>query len=149
MSEFSIARSHDGVVLNIVAKMANRHGLIAGATGTGKTVTLRKMAESAPVHFYPTVFQAFVKSLGIYPIVSLVRLESGRLGVVVEQSEKSLLTPRVKVFFSTRANARIRTDVVDLSAPGCRDKIAQREDPAQWQFPDLNTLWTGLPGTPW
>ena len=111
--------------------------------------SLRKMAEWAPGHFDPTVFQAFVKSLGIYPIGSLVRLESGRLGVVVEQSEKSLLTPRVKVFFSTRANARIRTDVVDLSAPGCRDKIAQREDPAQWQFPDLNTLWTGLPGTPW
>ena len=111
--------------------------------------SLRKMAEWAPGHFDPTVFQAFVKSLGIYPIGSLVRLESGRLGVVVEQSEKSLLTPRVKVFFSTRANARIRTDVVDLSAPGCRDTIAQREDPAQWQFPDLNTLWTGLPGTPW
>ena len=32
--------------LDIIAKMANRHGLIAGATGTGKTVTLRKMAES-------------------------------------------------------------------------------------------------------
>ena len=32
--------------LGITAKMANRHGLIAGATGTGKTVTLRKMAEA-------------------------------------------------------------------------------------------------------
>ena len=32
--------------LNIVGKMANRHGLIAGATGTGKTVTLQVMAES-------------------------------------------------------------------------------------------------------
>ncbi len=29
----------------IIPKMANRHGLIAGATGTGKTVTLRTMAE--------------------------------------------------------------------------------------------------------
>ena len=27
-------------------KMANRHGLIAGATGTGKTITLKVMAES-------------------------------------------------------------------------------------------------------
>ena len=27
-------------------KMANRHGMIAGATGTGKTVTLKVMAES-------------------------------------------------------------------------------------------------------
>ena len=27
-------------------KMANRHGMIAGATGTGKTITLKVLAES-------------------------------------------------------------------------------------------------------
>ena len=32
--------------LSIVGKMANRHGLVAGATGTGKTVTLQVLAES-------------------------------------------------------------------------------------------------------
>ena len=32
--------------MSIIGKMANRHGLIAGATGTGKTVTLQVMAES-------------------------------------------------------------------------------------------------------
>ena len=32
--------------LSILGRMANRHGLIAGATGTGKTVTLQVMAES-------------------------------------------------------------------------------------------------------
>src|SRR5262250_1857355 len=31
--------------LSVVPKMSNRHGLIAGATGTGKTVTLQTMAE--------------------------------------------------------------------------------------------------------
>ncbi len=36
----------DNGPLSIVGKMANRHGLIAGATGTGKTVTLQVMAES-------------------------------------------------------------------------------------------------------
>ena len=30
----------------IYPKMANRHGMIAGATGTGKTVTLKVLAES-------------------------------------------------------------------------------------------------------
>ncbi|MCR4965753.1 MAG: DUF853 domain-containing protein [Bacteroidales bacterium] len=40
-----IAHCSDGA-LSIVGKMANRHGLIAGATGTGKTVTLQVMAES-------------------------------------------------------------------------------------------------------
>ena len=40
-----IAHSNEGN-LSIVGKMANRHGLIAGATGTGKTVTLQVMAET-------------------------------------------------------------------------------------------------------
>ncbi len=40
-----IAHSTDGP-LSIIGKMANRHGLVAGATGTGKTVTLQVMAET-------------------------------------------------------------------------------------------------------
>ncbi len=40
-----IAHCSEGA-LSINGKMANRHGLIAGATGTGKTVTLQVMAES-------------------------------------------------------------------------------------------------------
>ena len=44
--QYDLAQSIGGENLGITAKMANRHGLIAGATGTGKTVTLRKMAEN-------------------------------------------------------------------------------------------------------
>jgi len=40
-----VAHCQNGA-LSIVGKMANRHGLIAGATGTGKTVTLQVMAET-------------------------------------------------------------------------------------------------------
>ena len=43
--ELYIAHCDNGP-LNILGKMANRHGLIAGATGTGKTVTLQVMAET-------------------------------------------------------------------------------------------------------
>lgn len=47
MTNFTIALSgKTRQPLDIIGKMANRHGLIAGATGTGKTVTLRKMAEN-------------------------------------------------------------------------------------------------------
>ena len=41
-----IAHSEGAGALSIIGKMANRHGLIAGATGTGKTVTLQVIAES-------------------------------------------------------------------------------------------------------
>ncbi|MDQ5880517.1 MAG: cyclic di-GMP phosphodiesterase, partial [Pseudomonadota bacterium] len=105
--------------------------------------SLRKMAEWAKGHFDEAVFQAFVKSLGIYPVGSLIRLDSGRLGVVIEQSEKSLLAPKVKVFFSTKSNVRIKPEVVDLSRPGAQEKIAGREDPVKWNIPDLDELWAG------
>lgn len=107
--------------------------------------SLRKMAEWASGHFDGKVFQAFVKSLGIYPIGSLVRLSSGRLGVVIEQTAKSLTTPSVKVFYSTKAEMRIVPEVVDLSRPGTVEKIVGREDPAKWKFSDLDELWSGIP----
>lgn len=47
--------------LHILPKMANRHGLIAGATGTGKTVTLQSLAEGFSALGVP-VFMADVKS---------------------------------------------------------------------------------------
>ena len=112
-------------------------------SGWDPAESLRKMAEWANGHFDQRVFQAFVKSLGIYPIGSLVRLDSGRLGLVLEQSEKSLLAPRVKVFYSTKSQSRIRPEIIDLSRPNCAEKIAGREDPAKWNFPDLDELWSG------
>ena len=107
--------------------------------------SLRRMAEWSKGHFDPQVFQAFVKSLGIYPIGSLVQLSSGRLGVVVEQTGKSLTMPTVKVFFSTKSDMRIVPELVDLSQPGINEKIVKREDPAKWRFHDLNELWSGVP----
>ncbi|HAD03789.1 MAG: ATP-binding protein [Desulfuromonadales bacterium GWD2_61_12] len=47
-------------LLGLLPKMANRHGLIAGATGTGKTVTLRVLAEQFSRAGVP-VFMADVK----------------------------------------------------------------------------------------
>ena len=104
--------------------------------------SLRKMAEWSNGHFDGKIFQAFVKSLGIYPIGSLVRLTSGRLGVVIDQTGKSLTMPVVKVFFSTKSNMRILPVIIDLSQPSTNEKIVSREDPAKWKFADLNELWS-------
>jgi len=58
-SPLLIARTPD-VELHLLPQMANRHGLITGATGTGKTVTLQKLAESFSASGVP-VFMADVK----------------------------------------------------------------------------------------
>jgi len=109
-------------------------------SGWDPAESIRKMAEWTG-HFDARVFQAFVKSVGIYPVGALVRLSSDRLGVVVEQSEKSLLAPCVKVFFSVRTNAYIPPELVDLSRPGSKEKIAGREDAAKWGIGDIDRFW--------
>ena len=53
-----VAKSKRDIVL--YPRMANRHGLIAGATGTGKTVTLQTLAENFSARGIP-VFMADVK----------------------------------------------------------------------------------------
>jgi DNA helicase HerA-like ATPase len=58
LPSFPIARGKNEI--SVIPKMANRHGLIAGATGTGKTVTLRVMAEQFSNIGVP-VFMADVK----------------------------------------------------------------------------------------
>ena len=105
--------------------------------------SIARMAEWRHDHFDEAVFQAFVRSLGIYPTGSLVRLQSGKLAVVVEQHPAKLTAPTVKAFFSTRSQLPITPELIDLARSGCSDRIAGRESNRQWQFAHLDELWAG------
>ena len=94
-------------------------------------------------HFDETIFQSFVKSVGIYPVGSLVRMRSGRLAVVLEQNPSALTKPRVKLFFSTKAGLPLKPQVMDLGASHVTDQIEAREPPEKWNFPYLTELWDG------
>lgn len=105
--------------------------------------SIRKMAEWKG-HFDEAVFQAFVKTVGIYPVGALVRLQSGRLAVVMEQNPKALLAPRVKVFFSTKSRLPLPQSIVDLSKIIDQDRIVGRESAEEWGFERLDELWSGM-----
>ena len=103
--------------------------------------SVRKMSEWCKGHFDERIFQAFVRSIGIYPIGSLVKMASNRLAVVIEQSGDSLLTPVVKVFLAVKSRSYITPEVLDLSKPEAKDKIVSREDPVKWGIKNLEQLW--------
>jgi len=98
---------------------------------------IRKMAEWQEGHFDSAIFHAFVKTIGIYPAGTLVKLKSTRLAVVIEQSSKSLITPIVKIFFSTKENSPLQPEIIDLSMSN--DCILNAEDPSLWRF-DLKKI---------
>ncbi len=60
MSDPLLVAQHGDVVCELLPALANRHGLVTGATGTGKTITLQKLAEGFSAIGVP-VFLADVK----------------------------------------------------------------------------------------
>lgn len=102
--------------------------------GMPPTEALRKIFEWSSFHFDPTLVKAFMRCVGIYPVGTLVLLESQRLGVVTEHNEESLLQPRVKVFFDTKKMSYIPPVEVDLAKAGKAgaDKIVSHENAKKW-----------------
>ena len=92
-------------------------------------------------HFDDEVFRAFLKSVGIYPVWSIVQLKSGSIGVVIEQHPDSLLTPKIKLFFLPVLNIYITPRIVDLSTPGQTDRIIARVPPQRYGFKNTERLW--------
>lgn len=92
--------------------------------------------------FDPVIFATFVKSIGIYPTGSLVRLQSDRLAVVIEQNPQALTSPVVRVFYSVKSSMPVSLQRLDL-AGGTSDRIVGREQPEKWNFTFLDELWAG------
>jgi len=110
-------------------------------SGWQPTFALRRMTEWSDGHFDDTTFKAFVKTVGIYPVGSLVRLQSQRLAVVIEQDPTHLLQPTVKTFFSLRSKMHIPPVLVCLGKPGTNDRIVSCADPAQHGLTRVDDIW--------
>lgn len=99
--------------------------------GMPPTEALRKLLEWSTTHFEPRLVQAFIRSVGIYPTGSLVRLESRRLAVVQAQHPDKPTQPRVKVLFHT-AGHYLKPEDIDLRQS--QDRIVGDEDFAAWHI---------------
>ena len=102
--------------------------------GLQPTEALRKIFEWSRFHFNPELAQAFLRCIGIYPVGALVMLESGRLALVVDQQDGSLLQPRVRVVFNSRTDRYLPPEDVDLARPHCADRIVSHEAPERWRI---------------
>ena len=96
---------------------------------------LRRIFEWSKFHFDPALVQQFLRTIGIYPVGTLVMLESGRIGIVLEQSDNNLLQPTLKVFYDSKRRRYIPPEEVDLAKPlgfGGGDKIVGHEIAEKW-----------------
>jgi len=92
-------------------------------------------------HFDKIMLSAFVKTLGIYPIGSLVKMQSARMALVIRQNPTSLTKPVVKAFVLDNGGAILSAQMIDLSAPGESDRILERGGEEGHKFGSLDKLW--------
>jgi len=88
---------------------------------------LTLMLAQSGKEFHPVLLREFVKMMGVYPVGTLVALDTGELGLVVETNPEKvyLLRPRVKLITDTAGNKRDGA-TVDLSAVDAGDQHYSR-----------------------
>jgi HD-GYP domain-containing protein (c-di-GMP phosphodiesterase class II) len=77
---------------------------------------LRQLYDEGGTQYDPALVAAFVKTVGIYPVGTLVLLESGHLAVVEQLHPGNMLTPIVRVIYHTGRRQYVTTPAeVDLA----------------------------------
>ena len=98
------------------------------------TLALRKLLEWSPFHFNGELVQRFIQCIGIYPVGTLVRLESGLIAVVVQESSSNLLRPTVRAVYDSMHDHPIAPRDIDLLSPTATDRIVGHESAARWKI---------------
>ena len=131
-----IARAHDKDALKdicLLPRLSNRHGLITGATGTGKTVTLQKLAES-------------FANIGVPVFVADIKGDLSGIGAAGVKSDK--LMQRLAAIgiteYTPRANTVVFWDVFGEQGYPVRATISDMGPLLIARLLNLNDTQTGV-----
>jgi len=113
--------------------------------GWAPTESLSRMEEWEG-HFEPELLARFIRSIGIWPVGTLVRLRSNRLGLVVAENKADPTRPRVSAFYSIPGRELIAPETITVANSFKGDQIIQREDPTHWNLGDWDSLQSKLIG---
>ena len=106
-------------------------------SGMEPTEVLRLLLQWSKGAFDTRAVHHLVRSVGVYPVGTLVRMASDRLAMVIQPGTKGLLHPVVRVFYDIERQLHLMHHDIDLSHEEC-DSIVAPETKEQWGFaPEL------------
>ena len=113
-------------------------------SGMDPSEALKKIFEWSKYHFDPKLVQYYIRSVGIYPVGTLVRLESDYLAVVMQPGEEDLTKPKVKIIYDVDRDWPVEPRVLDLAKPAVgvstQDRIVSTESPLKWKINPLKYI---------
>ncbi|MBV1881045.1 MAG: HD-GYP domain-containing protein [Pseudomonadales bacterium] len=100
--------------------------------GITPSAALRRMLEWTDHHLDKELVNQFIQCIGIYPVGSLVNLNSHKLAIVLQQGEKSQKEPRVRIIYNTKQKSYTDVKDIDLAKPSEQDFVVGAADPRQY-----------------
>lgn len=100
---------------------------------------LQTLADES-TRFDPDILNAFIDSVGNYPIGSIVELRSGRLAMVVFGDPEGADLPTVRTFYSLSEKRMLRGENIDLRNSCGQDKLVGTHPVQGLDLPDLPSL---------
>lgn len=83
--------------------------------GIAAHVMLREMYKMRSRAFDPTLIEQFIQCIGVYPIGSVVELNSGDIGVVTNINRERRLKPKIRLILKPDSKPYTTTKIVDLT----------------------------------
>ncbi|TWX54089.1 HD-GYP domain-containing protein [Colwellia hornerae] len=78
---------------------------------------------AAPECYDEELVESFIQCMGVYPVGTLVKLNSGKLGLISRLNKQKPLHPYVRVFYNIRLNQAIPIKEINLSESKYKDQI--------------------------
>ncbi|MFQ5455683.1 MAG: HD-GYP domain-containing protein [Nitrospirota bacterium] len=134
-----------GYPKGLAGEQITTFGVIAGLADVFDAVTTERTYQRAKLPYeglrilyklkgaFPDdLLEKFIQCMGIFPVGSLVELDTGDIGIVIAVNHKELLQPRVKLIFNRKMIRYQKTIIVDLSE--------KKSDGSDYQIKVVNTL---------
>ncbi len=106
-------------------------------SGRQPTEVLKQLFKWGKSLFDKDLVQQYIQCIGIYPVGTLIRLESGYLAVVINRGQKNILHPIIRVIYNTKKELYIPPYDIDLarkSGNNGNSNIVGYESPGKWKI---------------
>ena len=94
----------------------------------------KTLVAESPSSYDQALVETFIQCLGVYPVGTLVKLTSGKLGIISRLNKNKPLQPFVRVFYNTRLNQSIAIEELDLNKAKYKDQIDRCIKPEEFNI---------------
>ncbi|AQS36476.1 uncharacterized domain HDIG-containing protein [Shewanella psychrophila] len=103
-------------------------------SGMHPITAFKNLIKESPTYYDEALVEQFIQCLGVYPVGTLVCLNSGKIGLISKLNKSKPLNPYVRIFYNARLKQAIAMEEIDLSESKYKDQIDRCIKPEEFSL---------------